>query len=314
VDGTPEAPIADLVLNPRGTAAFGRTHVILNGRATGPMRVDSFTGPFSVKSVISGSAVWETGRGRHEVTPGRYLILNHGTTYSLSVAPGAPVETFCLFFRRGFVEEALRSVTHGERALLDLPDSSGESFELLETLHDANAGPLYRLMSAMHRTLNQDGLRDLALSGAMHEAAMAVIGRSAEMARLTGQLPSAKAATRRELVRRLHRARDYMDGNLDRPLMLRSIAREACLSSFHFHRSFRAVFHETPHTYVTRRRLDRAAVLLQRTDRAVIDVALEVGFENAAHFSRVFKRRFGSSPRGYRSGSTGSTGSSGSTS
>lgn len=264
------------------------------------MRVDSFTGPFSVKSVISGVAVWETARGRHEVTPGRYLILNHGTTYSLSVAPGTPVETFCLFFRGGFVEEALRSATHGERALLDLPESSSESFELLETLHDADAGPLYRLVSAMHRTLKQDGLRDLALSGAMHEAAMAVIGRSAEMARLAEQIPSAKASTRRELLRRLQRARDYMDGNLDRPLMLRLVAREACLSSFHFHRSFRAVFHETPHTYVTRRRLDRAADLLQRTDRAVIDVGLEAGFANAAHFSRIFKRRFGSSPRDFR--------------
>ena len=91
-----------------------------------------------------------------------------------------------------------------------------------------------------------------------------------------------------------------MDANLDRPLMLRSIAREACLSSFHFHRSFRAVFLETPHSYVTRRRLDRAAALLQRSDRAVIDVALDAGFENAAHFSRAFRRRFGCSPTGYR--------------
>jgi AraC family transcriptional regulator len=90
------------------------------------------------------------------------------------------------------------------------------------------------------------------------------------------------------------------DANLDRPLTLRTIAREACLSSFHFHRSFRAVFHETPHGYVTRRRLDRAAGLLQHGDRAVIDVALEVGFENAAHFSRAFKGRFGCSPKRFR--------------
>jgi len=269
------------------------------------MRVDSFTGPFSIKSVISGSAVWETDRGRYEVAPGRYLILNHGTTYSLSIDGGTPVETFCVFFRRGFVEEALRSVTSGERALLDMPDSCAESFELLETLHDADAGPLHGLVSAMHRTLVNDGLRDLAISGALQEAATAVIGRAADLARLAAQLPSARAATRRELVRRLQRARDYVDANLDRPLMLRSIAREACLSSFHFHRSFRAVFRETPHSYVTRRRLERAAAVLQRSDRAVIDVALEVGFENAAHFSRAFKRRFGCSPQGYRRSTSG---------
>ena len=154
MDGRSEAEVADLVVNPAGTSAFGRTHVILNGRATAPMRVDSFTGPFSIKSVISGAAVWETRHGRYEVVPGRYLVLNHGTTYSLTIDARTPVETFCLFFRSGFVEEALRSATSGERALLDMPDSRGESFELLETLHDAGAGPLYGLVSAMHRTLD----------------------------------------------------------------------------------------------------------------------------------------------------------------
>jgi len=63
---------------------------------------------------------------------------------------------------------------------------------------------------------------------------------------------------------------------------------------------FRAFFGETPHQFVIRLRLERAADRLRRTDYSVTDVALAVGFESPAHFSRAFKTRFGCSPRAYR--------------
>ena len=130
MDGVVASALDPVVLNPRGGADFGLRHVILNGRATAPMRMESFTGPFSIKTVMQGSATWETSRGRYEVTPGRFLILNHGTTYALSMVGDPLVETFCLFFQHGFVEEACRVATTSADRLLDSPEGAASSLEL----------------------------------------------------------------------------------------------------------------------------------------------------------------------------------------
>jgi AraC family transcriptional regulator len=82
--------------------------------------------------------------------------------------------------------------------------------------------------------------------------------------------------------------------------LLVKIAREASLSPFHFHRSFRACFGETPHQFVIRLRLDRAADRLRRTGSPVTDIARSVDFESPAHFSRALKTRFVCSPQAYR--------------
>lgn len=293
------AALNGVELNPRGGDAFGRRHVILNGRTAKPMRMASFTGPFSIKSVISGTATWETASGRYSLTPGRHLILNRGTNYSLSIDGGQPVETFCVFFQDGFVEQALRTITEPEVRLLDAPDDRAESFALLETIDDG-ADAIAGSLVTLRRMIQEAGVQSQVLSGAMHQAAVAVVGRSLTLRRMSRRLPAARAATRRELVRRLQRARDFMRMQFSDPIALNEIARAACLSPFHFHRSFRAFFGETPHQFVARLRLDRAAARLRRHDSSVTDIALAVGFESPAHFSRAFRNRFGCTPQSYR--------------
>lgn len=294
-----QAALDHVVLNPRGAGDFGRRHVILNGRTSKPMHMASFAGPFSIKSVIRGRAVWQTEHGRYEMTPGRHLILNASTTYSLTIEARTPVETFCVFFQDGFVEDALRSVTVPDAGLLDSPHDRAESFALLESIHDSDEA-LGPQLSAMHRMVRDDGIAALLLSGVMQNAAVTIVSRSAALTRLSRRLPATRAATRRELVRRLHQARDFMRAQLAGPLALPDIARAACLSPFHFHRSFRMFFGETPHQYVLRLRLERAADRLRRSIVPVTDIALDVGFENPAHFSRAFKQRFNCTPQDYR--------------
>ncbi len=293
------APVGPIAVNPRGGADFGRRHVILNGRTSTPMQVSSFTGPFSIKSVVTGRAVWQTAQARYELAPGRHLILNAGTTYALTIDARTPVETFCVFFQDGFVEHALRSLTTPDAALLDAPDDRAESFALLESIHDSGhaLGPQ---LAAMRRMVRDGGVAELSMSGVMQHAAETIVSRSATLARMSRRLPAARASTRRELVRRLHQARDFMRSRLDGSLALPDIAREACLSPFHFHRSFRTFFGETPHQYVLRLRLERAAERLRRSDAPVTDIALDVGFESAAHFSRAFRRRFNCTAQEFR--------------
>ncbi len=103
-----------------------------------------------------------------------------------------------------------------------------------------------------------------------------------------------------DLNRRLLRARDAMDRAYAEPLDIPAVAAVAHVSEAHFIRSFRAVFGETPHHYLQRRRVERSMFLLRETDRSVTDVCLDVGFTSLGTFSRTFRDIVGETPTAYR--------------
>ena len=105
-----------------------------------------------------------------------------------------------------------------------------------------------------------------------------------------------------EFNRRLLRARDSMDRAYAEPLNLRAVAAVAHISEAHFIRSFRAVFGETPHRYLQRRRVERSMFLLRDTDRSVTDICFDVGFTSRGTFSRTFREIVGEAPSDYRVG------------
>ncbi len=105
-----------------------------------------------------------------------------------------------------------------------------------------------------------------------------------------------------DLNRRLLRARDAMDRAYAEPLDVRAVAAVAHISEAHFSRSFRAVFGETPHRYLQRRRVERSMFLLRETDRSITDICLDVGFTSLGTFSRMFREIVGETPSGYREG------------
>ena len=104
--------------------------------------------------------------------------------------------------------------------------------------------------------------------------------------------------------RAMLRVRDTIDREYDAPLDLAALARVAHVSPDHLIRTFRAVFGETPHRYLQRRRVERAMFLLRTTDLDVTDVCLAVGFTSLGSFSRTFSAIVGQSPSAYATSGT----------
>lgn len=100
--------------------------------------------------------------------------------------------------------------------------------------------------------------------------------------------------------RHLLRARDLIDARYREALDVPTLARAAGLSPAHFSREFRRAFGETPHRYLLTRRLERAASLLLRTDRSVLDICLSVGLQSVGSFTTSFARAYGMPPTAYR--------------
>jgi AraC-like DNA-binding protein len=105
-----------------------------------------------------------------------------------------------------------------------------------------------------------------------------------------------------DLNRRLLRARDAMDRSYADRLDVRAVAAVANISPAHFSRCFRAVFGESPHRYLQRRRVERSMFMLREGDRSVTDICFDVGFSSPGTFSRTFTEIVGESPSIYRKG------------
>lgn len=100
--------------------------------------------------------------------------------------------------------------------------------------------------------------------------------------------------------RQLRRAIDYIESYLDHDLSLDSISAAATMSPFRFARAFKKTTGQSPRQFVIARRIARAKELLRSTDRDLTDVAHLVGFSTQSHFTAVFSRRCGTTPKRYR--------------
>ena len=91
-----------------------------------------------------------------------------------------------------------------------------------------------------------------------------------------------------------------MEENFTNPVSLHDLAYLSGKSLSTFKREFQATYHTSPLKWIRNRRLDKAENLLLETTLSVTDICYAIGFENIAHFSKVFKLRFGLSPSEFR--------------
>jgi AraC family transcriptional regulator len=95
----------------------------------------------------------------------------------------------------------------------------------------------------------------------------------------------------------------WIEMNAHQDINLQGLATQTGLSVYHCVRVFSAVLGVTPHQYLLRCRLRKAAQLLTDEDRPITEIALDVGFADLSNFVRTFRRAAGVSPRLYRQAS-----------
>ncbi|PKD44851.1 helix-turn-helix domain-containing protein [Rhodohalobacter barkolensis] len=97
---------------------------------------------------------------------------------------------------------------------------------------------------------------------------------------------------------------EVMEENFMFDLKIQDYANIANRSLSTFKRDFKKHYQTTPGKWLVNRRLQKAKAFLETTDKPISDVAYECGFKNRSHFSRVFKKKFNSSPSHFQKHST----------
>ena len=247
--------------------------------------VPDYQTPLTIKTVSTGMARYDTPLGRYLVTPDVFLILNAGQHYAMEVRPEWKTTTLCPFFAHGFVESAVASMRTSDARLLDAPNAPSPQVDFVERLYPMT-GTIANVLRSMNAGNLEDRFQDLAF-------AMATLRD--DVRRDVERFPAVRLATREELYRRLHRARDFIASCYAENVTVDDVARVATLSRFHLHRAFKRAFGVTPMQMLQSRRLEIARNLLAR-GTSVTETCHAVGFESIGSFSTLFRRRFGHPP------------------
>jgi AraC family transcriptional regulator len=111
-----------------------------------------------------------------------------------------------------------------------------------------------------------------------------------------------KPAWRDELLDaiKLNQLKEFIEEHLGEDLTIAKMAAVVYMSPFHFARAFKSGMGQSPHRYVTQRRMERAKILLSVTRLPVAEVADRVGFSNQSHFTAQFRKATGTTPKAYR--------------
>ncbi|MGA3942219.1 helix-turn-helix domain-containing protein [Ralstonia nicotianae] len=168
------------------------------------------------------------------------------------------------------------------------------------------AGPdsyLYQLCaSPAIRAIAEQIFRCRALAGVqqlfMHSKAFELLSLTVET--LLASLEGGKPQTmQRRDYRKLDRARELMLARLHHNWSLAELAQAVNLNERKLKEGFRMLYGNSVHAYLQEKRMQAAAHLLAQTELSITEVVLQTGYANPSHFSKLFRRYFGMSPREY---------------
>jgi AraC family transcriptional regulator len=106
----------------------------------------------------------------------------------------------------------------------------------------------------------------------------------------TGGLPKYK----------LQQAIEYIHDHLTEGFSLEAIANYIGISQYHFAKLFKQSTGMTPHQYLIETRLEKAKILLAKTDFTISEIAYRTGFANQSHLTRLFRKYLSTTPKAYR--------------
>ncbi|MCO5734217.1 AraC family transcriptional regulator [Rhizobium sp. SSA_523] len=96
------------------------------------------------------------------------------------------------------------------------------------------------------------------------------------------------------------RVRRFIDADPAARMTSDDLARLVRLSTSYFSAAFKVSFGTSPHNYICRRRVGRAKDLMLESNAALCEIALDCGFADQSHLSRVFRRVTGTTPAAWR--------------
>jgi AraC-like DNA-binding protein len=234
--------------------------------------------------VLSGRKIWSSGDVSYELKAGDSLFVAKGAHYIEQILE----KEFCLlifFFPDEFLEDVLEEAKYDKK---ETRDQSIPKFIPIEVNE-----PLEVFFRSMTLFFAQRPSPSRQLVGLKFREMVLQLLNYQDNPALFKFFDSMSSSPERKF-------RRLIEDNVHFNLGLEEFARMAGMSVSTFKRFFKQVFAESPGQYIINKKLSIAALLLKRSTKSVQEIAYEVGFENPAHFTRMFNKKYKISPSKFR--------------
>lgn len=256
------------------------------------------TDNLTIRFVFSGNETCAIGRRELSIHSDSFIILNKGTQFTSNSDPRLAVNVFSVEFDDAFLDSFNANFLKRNKAFL--PDTGDSSLRLRETIYPFN-GDIKINISQLKNYLDK-GAADSELINKYLQRCLFNCYRvyNEEIAQKEKKLNFLHQGTRLEILRRLNLGKEYLYANYDKNVSLESMANYACLSVNHLLRTFKLAYNQSPHQFLIQLRLQRAQLLLAKTEYPVYEIVNMVGFKCTSSFIRLFRSRYKTTPLKYR--------------
>jgi AraC family transcriptional regulator len=255
---------------------------------------------FAIKYVLEGCETYEIEGRKHILTDGKYLLSNLTQAGHVQIESNKPVVGFCVNIDTELIKEVVASTVRADTPFPDhtLSDFFTGSVFMDHHFNDKNTLLGKRIKLIVEAICQQKIVVEKQDREIFYFLAESLVQDQSKTFKQLQNIPL-KYNTHKDLMRRLLRAKEYLDHPFQQPLMMAQVAQEAYLSEYHFYRLFKNAFGISPNQYLIRNKINHAQLLLKKDTYNITEVATLAGFTDIYSFSKVFKKHLVQTPTGF---------------
>ncbi len=253
---------------------------------------------FSIKYVVDGTELYAVNGAKYVVKNREYLLANSHSEGYVEVGSRKAVTGICIDVAPDILSEVVASYTEPGTPVSDIAlDRFFNTVDFMENKYMASTTHLGACLLEVEQALREDPSRDFHMNREFYLVlAEKIVQDHIPVFRKLQSVRAVKSVTRKDLLRKVEKAREYIDLFYQNELSIARIALEAGLSEYHFFRLFRSVYALSPHQYMIRKRLTFAKELIRQEGVAISVAAVMSGFSDIHAFSKAFRKFFGHAP------------------
>jgi AraC-like DNA-binding protein len=254
---------------------------------------------FSIKYVVEGIEKYDLNGHKYPIESGKYLLTNDIQEGQVEIKSPKQVKGICINIVPEMIVEVVSAVCRPDTPYSDM--ALGQYFAsslFFENQYDAAQTHLGQALLEMGNTMlnNRNWQKEGLNIELFYTLSEKIIADQIPVFKQLQSIPSLKSETKKDLLRRVSKGKEFIDMAFLKPLTIEQVSKEVAMSEYHFFRLFKSIYGTSPHQYIVKKRLDYGQNILKQDRTAVSLAAYDSGFADIHAFSKAFKRYFGYAP------------------
>jgi AraC family transcriptional regulator len=243
---------------------------------------------------LDSSQTYHAGSRQYTINPSRYLLINEGQSFKTSLSQNVENRMLTVAFKVGLPESIYRLLSSSSENMLADPFTVTERIDFFEGVHELTDKVNLHINELLIARPTGENLQEK-LNLILEE----IIAEQFKLNRHALSLQKVKPTTRIEIFRRLRWSMEFLQDNFTNDIAVDDLAKQACLSTYHFKRLFKEIYGEAPWQMIRRMRLAKSVTLLTK-GLSVKEVCKAVGWTDASSFVRLFRTQMKITPHQFR--------------